>query len=296
MKILPGPASQKLGEIIAKQLKLPLLELNYKYFTDGESYLQIIGEVENEEIILVQSTSPPQEKRFMELILIASTLKELGSTKVIAIVPYLCYARSDRRRKEGEVVSHDITMDLINKSGIDTLITINAHNRDAFLKTTPDLEKYDLNIIPYLAKESKVQVDKNWLVIGPDMGSIEDIELASRILGAPYLTLEKYRNPNTHRISIKDVEINCQGKDVLLVDDIISSGGTAIDAIKLILKNKPLSLMFFCIHNLASKDVIKEIKKLGVDKIISSNTIERDDVEIIDIVNPIIDLFEEKYL
>ncbi|NPD88095.1 MAG: ribose-phosphate pyrophosphokinase [Asgard group archaeon] len=296
MKILPGPASKELGERIAKLLKLPLLDLNSKYFSDGETYLQIVGDVLNEEIAIVQTTAPPQEKRLMEILLLASTLKEMGASKVIAIVPYLCYARSDRRRKDGEVVSHEITMNLFYNSGIDTLITINAHNSEIFLETAPNMEKFDLNIIPFLAKEIKKYKDKEWLIIGPDSGSIKDIELTSRILNLPYITLEKYRDPDTHKISIKDAEIDCKDKDVLLLDDIISSGGTAIDAIKLILKNKPSSLIFFCIHNLASEEVINEIKGLGVNEIISSNTVERDDIETIDIANSITDLLEEKYL
>ncbi|MCG3227806.1 MAG: ribose-phosphate diphosphokinase [Candidatus Heimdallarchaeota archaeon] len=296
MKILPGPASKKLSEKIASLLKLPLLELNFKYFNDGETYLQIIGDVVDEEIAIVQTTAPPQEKRLMEILLISSTLKEMGASKVIAIVPYLCYARSDRRRKDGEVISHDITMNLFYNSGIDVLITINAHNSEAFLEAAPNMEKFDLNIIPFLAKEIKKHKNKEWLIIGPDSGSIEDIELASKILNFPYLTLEKYRNPDTHKISIKDTEIDCKDKDVLLIDDIISSGDTAIDAVKLILKNKPSNLIFFCIHNLASEEVINEIKELGVNEIISSNTIERIDVTTIDIANSITDLLEEKYL
>ncbi|MHA1955133.1 MAG: ribose-phosphate diphosphokinase [Candidatus Heimdallarchaeaceae archaeon] len=296
MKILPGPASKKLSEKIASLLNLPLLELNFKYFSDGETYLQIIGDVVDEEIAIVQTTAPPQEKRLLEILLISSTLKEMGASKVIAIVPYLCYARSDRRRKDGEVVSHDVTMNLFYNSGVDALITINAHNSEAFLEAAPNMEKINLNIIPFLAKEIEKNKNKEWMIIGPDSGSIEDIELASKILNIPYLTLEKYRNPNTHKISIKDTVIDCKGKSVLLIDDIISSGGTAIDAVKLILKNKPSNLIFFCIHNLASEEVIKEIKELGVNEIISSNTIERDDVAIIDIANSITDLLEEKYL
>ena len=296
MKILPGPTSKKIGEEIANLLKLPLLELNFKYFSDGETYIQIIGDVENEEVAIIQTTSPPQEKRLLEILLIASTLKELGASKVIAIIPYLCYARSDRRRKNGEVVSHNITMDLIYNSGIDSLITIHAHNNDAFLKAAPEMEKYNINIIPTLTEEIIKIKNKDWLIIGPDSGSIEDIKLASDILQFPFLTLKKFRDPNTHKISIKNTGINCEGKDVLLIDDIISSGGTAIDAIKLILEDKPSSLFFFCIHNLALEEVIKMIKELGVEEIISSNTIERDDVKIIDIVKPITDLLEEKFL
>jgi ribose-phosphate pyrophosphokinase len=296
MKILPGPASKDLGERIAKILKLPLLGLNFKHFSDGETYLQIDGDVQNEEIAIVQTTSPPQEKRLIEILLLSSTLKEMGASKVIAIIPYLCYARSDRRRKEGEVVSHSITMNLFSTSGVDALITINVHNSEVFLETAPAMEKFDLNIIPFLVEEIKKYKEKEWLIIGPDSGSIEDIELASKILNLPYLILEKYRNPDTHKSSIKDTKIDCKNKDVLLIDDIISSGGTAIDAIKLILKNKPSSLFFFCIHNLASKEVINKIKELGVDEIISSNTIERDDIETIDIANSITDLLEEKYL
>jgi ribose-phosphate pyrophosphokinase len=296
MKILPGPASDKLGKKIASTLKLPLLELNFKYFSDGETYFQIVGKVKDEEIVIIQTTFPNQEKRLMEILLLASTLKEMEASKVIAIIPYLCYARSDRRRKDGEVVSHNITMNLIHDSGVDTLITIDAHNTEAFLEAAPDMEKYDLNIIPFFTKEMKRVEDKEWLIVGPDSGSIEDIKLVSEILNSPFITLEKYRNPDTHQITIKDTKIDCKGKDVLLIDDIISSGGTAIDAIKLILKNEPSSLVFFCIHNLASKDVISTIKELGVDKIISTNTVERADVVIIDIISSITNLLEEKFL
>ena len=97
MKILSGPASRELGKTIASNLDLPLLPINFKYFYDGESYLRIDGSVKNEEIIIVQSTNPPQEKHLVELILLSSALQEMGAEKIIAVIPYLCYSRADRR-------------------------------------------------------------------------------------------------------------------------------------------------------------------------------------------------------
>ncbi|TET77520.1 MAG: ribose-phosphate pyrophosphokinase, partial [Candidatus Heimdallarchaeota archaeon] len=96
MKILAGPNSEQLAQKIAEQLNLTLLGLSYKYFTDGETYFKIEGNLEKEDVIIVQTTYPNQEKRLLELIFLTNTLKKLGSDKVIAVVPYLCYARADR--------------------------------------------------------------------------------------------------------------------------------------------------------------------------------------------------------
>jgi ribose-phosphate pyrophosphokinase len=296
MKILPGTSSIELGKKIAERLKIPLLELKVKYFNDGESYLKIIGSVKNQEIILIQNTSPPQEKNLMELLFIASTLKDLGALKVHCIIPYLCYARADRRRLDGEVTSHQITLDLIQKSGVDTLATLRVHNQKIFLETNRKLKKYNIDFTALLIPELQKAENKDWYIIGPDKGSHDDIEKIAQRMSKPFATFEKYRDPHTHEVSLKDTGFDCHGKDAILIDDAITSGGTAFDAINLIKQKKPSSLTYFCVHALAKKETFIKMKQIGVTEIISLNTIPKDDIEQIDITSHVSKFIEENLL
>ncbi|MHA2008380.1 MAG: ribose-phosphate diphosphokinase [Promethearchaeota archaeon] len=296
MKLLPGPSSIELGAKLASILKIPLLTLKFKYFNDGETYLKIIGSVRNHEIFLIQNTSPPQEKSLLELLLIASTLKELGAEKVHSIVPYLCYARSDRRRLDGEITSHQITLDLMYKSGIDSLLTINVHNPDVFLKTKKELKKFNLDATPLIIPELMKIKNKDWYIVGPDQGSYEEVKCLAQKISKPFATMEKYRDPDTHKVSLKDTGFDCKGKDAILVDDTITSGGTAFDAIKIITQKNPASVSYFCIHALSKKEIFDKMNYIGVTYIVSTNTIPRKDIKQIDITSYLSKSIKEIFL
>ena len=296
MKILSGPASLELGKTIASNLNLPLLSIEHKNFYDGESYLRIDGSIKNEEVIIVQSTNPPQEKHLVELILLSSTLHEMGVEKIFAVVPYLCYARADIRKLEGEVVSHQIILDLISHAGIDSLLTINVHNKDVYENLNQDLEKYNLNAIPLLIEYLKEKQNKKWFIIGPDEGIKDNVHDLAKGLNAPYSFMKKNRDPYTHQIELMDTGFNCEAKDVILIDDVITSGGTALKAAELIMSKKPSSLVFFSIHALSKPDVFEKLKDIGVTEIISTNTIPRTDIFQIDVSSLISNFIEEKFL
>ncbi len=296
MKILPGPSSIELGRSIASKLNLSVLEVDFKNFYDGETYLRIKGSVKNEEIIIVQSTNPHQEKHLVELLLLTSTLKEMGAVKIIAVVPYLCYSRADRKKLEGEVVSHRIILDLISKSGIDSLITVNVHNNEVYQQLNPELEKFNLSVIPLVVDYFKEMDNKDWFVIGPDEGVKGNVENVAKGLNATYAFMKKHRDPYTHQIELKDTGFECKGKDVLLIDDIVTSGGTALEASKIIMSKQPSSLTFFSIHAISQYDVFEKMLKLGVQEIISTNTIPRSDISQINISSFLSKLIEEKFL
>ncbi len=296
MKILAGPNSEKIAQKIAEQLNLNQLGLSYKLFSDGESYLQIEGNPDKEDIIIVQTTFPNQEKSLLELLLLSKTLKELGADKIIAIIPYLCYARADRKRVDGEVVSHSITMDLLSTAGIDSLVTVNVHNSEVFHNTAKDLEKYNLSILPAIIDYFKDKITEDWVIVGPDKGSKEDIALFAKELSLPSFVLEKYRDPIDHDVRFKDTEYECQSKSIILLDDVITSGGTALKAIKLLLEKNPSNIQFVVVHALAENKVFNEMREMGVKDIVSVNTIPRDDIEQIDISLLISKFIEEKFL
>ena len=295
MKIIAGPKSEKLTQKIANQLNLKSLKLNYKFFTDGETYLQIEGDPVEEDILVVQTTYPEQEKRLLETMMISKTLKEMGAAKVIAIIPYLCYARADRRRIEGEVISHNIVLDLLSKSGVDSLVTINVHNPEAFHNTSEDLEKYNLNVLPAIKEFFQEKISNEWVIVGPDKGSEKDVSNLARELSISHFILEKYRDPKTHEIQIKMDKNQDRSKKMILFDDVITSGGTALKACEMLLNDNSSELIFIVIHALADSKVFEKMKKIGVNKILSTNTIDREDIEQIDISYRISKFIEEKF-
>ncbi len=296
MKILPGPSSIKLAEEVASIVNIENIDIIHKLFFDGESYIQIDSDVENEEIIIIQSTHPPQEKHLLELLLLGSTLKELNADKVHAIVPYLSYSRADVRQLRGEIISHQIIVDLIQQSGIDSLFTINVHNKSKFLEFTPELEKYNLNIYPYISEYIQRNLNGDWIILGPDQGASEDVKIVGNILSAPFYWLDKKRDPISHEISMVCSGFDLKEKDIILVDDIVSSGSTALKACQLILEQEPSSLRFVCIHDLSRPEFKDKLKELGVKEFISTNTIPNTHNSKIDIAPFLSNFIEEKFV
>ncbi|RLI13014.1 ribose-phosphate pyrophosphokinase, partial [Candidatus Bathyarchaeota archaeon] len=150
MKVIPGPASRKLGLRLAELLGAEAVPITCKHFPDGESYVRLDGSVEGETVAIVQSTYPPQDKHLLELCLMADTAKDLGAERVVAVVPYLAYARQDKRFLSGEAVSIRTVGKLLRAAGVDKLITIDIHSDEA-LKAL-GIEAVSLSAVPLLAR------------------------------------------------------------------------------------------------------------------------------------------------
>ncbi|MHA1223388.1 MAG: ribose-phosphate diphosphokinase [Candidatus Heimdallarchaeaceae archaeon] len=296
MKLVAAPASKELGEKIANIMKIPLLNIEFHEFYDGETYLRVIEDVQDEEIIVVQSTYYPQEKHLLQLMLVSSTLKDLGVKKIYAIIPYLCYARADKRKLSGEALSHQITLQMIENAGIDVLITVNVHNKDAFLESKNLMEKYTLSCFCYLAAELQKKEKRDWYIVAPDVGRKEDAKEVAKTLSCNFTTLQKTRDPITKEVRFEKSQIFCENKDVIILDDVITSGGTAKKAAQLVLQENPASVIMLFIHTLANIDVIEELLNLGVEKIVTTNSVLAKGVVQIDISSFISKFIEEKFL
>ncbi len=180
MIVIPGPASQKLGEKVAKLINSRIVSVNLKTFPDGESKIRFDGMIKGEEAIIVQSTEPPQDIHLMQLFLMIDAARDLGATKIVTVVPYLAYARQDKRFLPGEAVSIQTVVKLLEASGTDQFLTVNTHEKNIIKKFTVPAK--NLSAVSLLAEYFKSRGLERAFSLAPDKGALELAQEASRVL------------------------------------------------------------------------------------------------------------------
>ena len=183
------------------------------------------------------------------------------------------YARQDRQFLSGEVVTMSIVAKMIQAAGAKKVIAVDIHSNTALKHFK--IPKENVSAIPELAKYFKKMKLKNALVVSPDMGGSLRAKKFAGLLNIGFIALKKSRNRNTGKILIQSSKVNVRGKDLILVDDIISTGGSIIKAAQFLKRQKCKRVFVACTHGLFVGDAEKKIKKAGVSRIISTNTIPR---------------------
>jgi ribose-phosphate pyrophosphokinase len=271
MKIIPGPASKQLGEKVAEFLGVEAVPLVFKTYPDGESYIRLEGKVQNEEVIIVQTTSPPQDTRLMQLALIADAAKRHGAEKITAVVPYLAYARQDKVFLQGEAISIEAVARMLKVAGIDSLLTVNVHQAKVLAKFP--FPAKTISAIPLLAEHFKKEGLEKAFALAPDYGALWLVEEAKMILGDECGCLEKHRDLYTGQITMKKKTFNVNGKTVIIFDDVISTGGTVASAAKIMRELGADKVYAACVHPLLIGDAEKRILENGVEEIVGTNSV-----------------------
>jgi ribose-phosphate pyrophosphokinase len=276
MIIIPGPASNQLGEAIAHKMgKEPIFIYN-KIFPDGESYVQLPTGIEGKTIVLVQTTAPEPDRKILQLLFMASTAKDLGAKRVIAVMPYMAYARQDKRFLEGEALSFDIVLDLLESVGIDDTILIDIHSEKSLneLKKLHKMKIYNLSAIFVLANYLKKNGYDSAYSLSPDLGRKDQVEKVSKLMGGGFAFFEKVRDRHTGKTTMIVKDLVLEGKDVVIFDDIISSGGTMSRAIIGLKKQGAGKVAAVCTHALPVPGTNEKLKNAGADRIIATDTVE----------------------
>jgi ribose-phosphate pyrophosphokinase len=271
MKIILGPASTELGERISELTNLEKVGVDQRTFPDGESYVRLLGDVQNEHVIIVQTTSAPQDTRIMQLAFIADAAQRNGARKVTAMVPYLAYGRQDKTFLQGENISVETVSAMLNAAGVDAMVTVNVHAEDA-LKKFP-FPARNLSAIPILAEYFLKKGYKRAFALAPDKGAMYIAEQAQRILGGEAGHLEKKRDRRTGQTSQTALNINVKGKTVIIFDDIISTGGTIVGAAKILRESGAVRVFAACVHPLLIGDAEKRILEAGVAEIVGTDSV-----------------------
>jgi len=271
MKIILGPASAQLGKHIAQTLETETVSVAFKTFPDGENYVRLEGQVQNEEVAIVQTTSPPQDTRLMQLALIADSAKRNGAKKITAVVPYLAYARQDRVFLQGEAMSAETIARMLKAAGVERLITVNVH-QEKVLSHFPFPAK-SVSAIPLLAEYFVKKGQAKAFALSPDEGAMHIAEEARKVLGGECGYLEKSRDRYTGQVNMEKKTLAIEGKTVIIFDDIISSGGTIVAAAKILKELNPQEIYVACVHPLLIGEAEKLIRHAGVEEIVGTDSV-----------------------
>ena len=276
MIVVPGPASRKLGEAVAAELGLAVEPVEHRLFPDGESYLRLPPAVKGEETVLVQTTAPDPDRKLMQLLIMARTARDLGAATVTACVPYLAYMRQDKRFLKGEALSLDVVLGLLEAAGVDVLIVVDAHSASSLRKMEADhrLKVHNLSAIPLLAEYVKERGYGGAYSLSPDAGAIRLAEAAGRVLEGRHGYFEKSRDRKTGEIEMKVKDLDVEGVNAVVFDDIISSGGTTARAVEGLKRQGAEKVAAACVHALFMPGAEERIREAGADLIVSTDTVE----------------------
>ena len=272
MKIIPGPASSNLGTRIGSLLGASVVNMEYKHFPDGELYIRFADDISDEDVVIVQTTGPPQDSNFLHLLLLIDAARDLGAKAIIVVVPYVAYGRQETRYRAGEAISSDTVFKLIRKLGIDLFITINFHNPKLLEGINNNF--MNLSAMPSLANYMKKYNLSNVFSLAPDDGALEFVKVTSRILGGNYGWLEKNRNKVTGEVNFKLEMFDVKGKDAIVFDDIISTGSTMIYAVKALKEQGARRVYAACVHPLLIGDAGGRILQGGALEIIGTDSVQ----------------------
>jgi ribose-phosphate pyrophosphokinase len=276
MIVIPGPASNKLGEAIAAKLGVHANPAEHRLFPDGESYLRLPGGIEDETVILVQTTAPDPDRKTLQLLFMAKTANDLGAERVIACVPYLAYMRQDKRFLEGEALSLDVILGLLEAAGVDDLVVVDAHSASSLreMEAGHRVKVHNLSAVPLLADYVKNHGYDGAYSLSPDVGAIHLAEAAGKVLGGRHGYFEKSRDRRTGEIAMKVKDLDVDGVNAVVFDDIISSGGTTARAIEALKRQGAAKVAAACVHALFMPGAEERIEAAGSGLIVSTDTVK----------------------
>ena len=268
--VVSGNASTDLAKRIARKLKSPYIKTEKKVFPDGESKITINQIPKKSIVVVVQSTYPPVDSNLLELLSIVSKVQKFSS-KVYAVIPYMGYARQDREFLGGEIVTIGVVGKLLKAAGVKKVLTVDIHSKIALKELKISSE--NVSAMDALVKHFKKLKMKEPLVVSPDMGGQERAKKFANLLKTDFIALKKHRDRKTGKVNILSDRVNVKNRDLVLVDDMISTGGSIVKATQFLKKQKCRRVFVACTHALLVNDAAKKIKKAGVSQIVSTNTI-----------------------
>ena len=272
MKILTGNSNKNLSEKISKQLKTKLVNNSIKKFADSEIYIEINENIRGNSIFIIQSISSPANDNLMELLLCIDALKRSSAKNITAVIPYFGYARQDRKVVPRTSISAKLVSNLITKAGADRVVTIDLHAGQ--IQGFFDIPVDNLFSTPIFARHAKKNIkDKNIICVAPDVGGVERARALGKLLDVELAIIDK-RRPTPGKSKVMNIIGNVKDKTCIMVDDIIDSGGTIVNAAKALKDRGAKDVYVYVTHGVLSGEAVQKIKKSLIKKLVITDSID----------------------
>ena len=272
MKLLSGTGNLELSRKIAKNLKLKLVNSNIKRFADGEIYVEINENIRGNSIFVIQSISTPANDNLMELLICIDALRRSSAKNITAVIPYFGYARQDRKVVPRTAISAKLVSNLITNAGAHRIVTVDLHAGQ--IQGFFDIPVDNLFSTPIFSKHIKKYIsNKNIICVAPDVGGVERARALGQKLNVGLAIVDK-RRPAPGKSQVMNIIGNVKGKNCLLVDDIIDSGGTIVNAAKALKEKGAEDVYVYVTHGVLSGNAVEQINNSKIKKLILTDTID----------------------
>ena len=272
MKILTGNSNKHLSQKISKFLKNRLVNSNIRKFADGEIYIEINENIRGNSIFLIQSVSSPANDNLMELLLSIDALKRSSAKNITAVIPYFGYARQDRKVVPRTSISAKLVSNLIAKAGADRVVTVDLHSGQ--IQGFFDIPVDNLFATPIFARHIKKKLKRNNIIcVAPDVGGTARARALGKLLNVDLAIVDK-RRPAPGKSEVMNVIGNVKNKTCILVDDIIDSGGTIVNAASELKKRGAKDVHVYVTHGVLSGNAVEKIKKSSIKNLVVTDTID----------------------
>ena len=272
MKLLTGNSNKILSKNISKYLKTKLVNSSIRKFADGEIYVEINENIRGNSIFIVQSVSSPANDNLMELLLCIDALKRSSAKNITAVIPYFGYARQDRKVVPRTSISAKLVSNLITKAGADRIVTVDLHAGQ--IQGFFDIPVDNLFATPIFARHVKKKIkSKKIICVAPDVGGTERARALGKLLNVGLAIVDK-RRPKPGQSQVMNVIGDVKDKTCIIVDDIIDSGGTIVNAARALKSRGAKDVYVYITHGVLSGDAVKKIKNSVIKNLVITDTID----------------------
>ena len=275
MKLVVGNSNRPLAEAICEYLKLPLTKGQVKRFADMEIFVEIEENVRGQDVFVLQSTSFPANDNLMELLILIDALKRASAARITAVIPYYGYARQDRKPGPRTPISAKLVANLIQRAGADRVLTLDLHAGQ--IQGFFDIPTDNLFAAPVMVRDIQEHLKAdNLVVVSPDVGGVVRARALAKRIEVPIAICDKRRErPGDSEVMHVIGEV--KGKRCILIDDIVDSGGTLVNAGQALLEQGATEVMAYITHGVLSGNAVKRIEKSNLKSLVITDSIQPTD-------------------